>query len=44
MPSGKRPKEERPVVSGKLAAEWLTTFLGSFKSILVQGSSAGLEA
>lgn len=44
MPSGKSPREERPVVSGKPAAGWLDTLLGSFRSMLVQGSSAGAEA
>lgn len=44
MPSGKSPREERPVVSGKPADGWLDTLLGSFKSMLVQGSSAGVEA
>lgn len=43
MPSGKSPREERPAVSGKLAAGWLDAFLGSFRSMLVQGSSAGVE-
>lgn len=32
------------MVSGKPAAEWPGALLGSFRSILVQGSSAGLEA
>lgn len=32
------------MVSGKTAAEWLGALLDSFRSILVQGSSAGVEA
>lgn len=32
------------MVSGQPAAEWLGALLGSFRSILVQGSSAGVEA
>lgn len=44
MPSGKGPREERPGASGKPAVGWLDAFLGSFRSMLVQGSSAGVEA
>lgn len=44
MPSGKSPREERPAVSEKPAAGGLDAFLGSFRSMLVQGSSAGVEA
>lgn len=43
-PSGRSPSEERLLVSGKPAAEWLGTFLGSLRSILVQGSLAGVGA
>lgn len=44
MPSGKGPREERPVASGKPAAGWLDALLGSLRSMLVQGSSVGVEA